>query len=804
MTQLALTARTLADLGWDKLLHALAARTQTPWGQELALAVRLLPDAAAVEHAWAETQEARQLLRRALTMPVGGLEDIRPHLDRADKGAVLGAPELFACVNVARAASQVKRFVVGLAEDVPLLASKVQRFADLSALAARVSKTFEPSGALRDDASYDLAEYRRRARSLHARMKGRLDELLAEPEFTHRLQDNYYSLRNDRYVVPVKSNFRGQVPGIVHNASQSGQTIFVELDELVPLGNELTIAESLAAEEERRILAELSREVASSQRELLANAELLAELDRLQAVARLADDLNCEVPELVAADAPMVLRDARHPILLLQGKKVVPNTITLAAGAQALVISGPNAGGKTVAMSTVGLCLLMTRAGLPIPAREGTAVPLVDGLSCAIGDAQDLARDLSSFTAHLQSLAEILAAAGRGWLCLVDEIASDTDPVEGAALACAILEGLADRGARLVVTTHLEQVKAFGINDQRFVNAKVGLDPSTLRPSYALELGSAGVSKAIDVAAQAGLPESVIAKAREYLRGGGALTLALQKLDDQHQALVAERDALQKRMRALEQEQVALAAEVEKMRQARAVAEVELKQKVAERFAQASSEAAAVIASLQAGATMQTAQRAQREMAERADGAREEANALAKAPMPHGASKPQARPAVGSRVKVLGLNQIGEVITLDDTHAVVACGSLRTRVALSDVTVLSARDAGVKAERQKQKREHRRSLSAATHSGGPDVLMPSATCDVRGLRADEALRQIELFLDQRYLEGQSPLLLIHGHGTGALRQVVREALSGSSYVAQFRPGDDHEGGDGVTVVDLRL
>lgn len=805
--QLRTTARTLQDLGWSQILDALASRTQTPRGRELALALSFKDGRAQVQASLDIIEEARQLLRRQLPMPVGGLQDIRLLVDRAQKGAILNAPELQQCAQVARGAGQVRRFVTGLAEDVPLLAGWAQRLTNLGPLASRIDGCLEPSGTLRDDASVELAEHRARARSLHTRIKSQLQERLEQPEFLHLLQDNYYSVRNDRYVVPVKANFRSQVPGIVHNASQSGQTIFVEMDELVPLGNELTIAQSLAAEEELRVLGELSEEVANYGDALLKNAEVLADLDLVQASGRLAEDLDCAPPQLVEPTEPLALLDARHPLLLLQGKKVIANTIELRDNQWALVISGPNAGGKTVAMTTVGLCTLMTWAGLPVPARIGSVVPLVRGLSCSVGDAQDLHRDLSTFTAHLTAISDILHHAGPGWLALVDEIAGGTDPVEGAAIATATLEYLVERQVRVMVTTHLEAVKAYGVTDPRFVNGRVGLDPHTLRPTFHLELGVAGVSKAIEVAAQVGLPTAVVEKAKEHLAGGGALTVAIAKLEQAQVEARQERDRLAREVARLEGEKRALEEAQREARRARAQAELDLRQEMEAKLREAEALAAKAVAELQAGADMKRAQAMQAELRRRAEEERR-----AKQRLEAQQQAPQARAlhsvSVGDWVHVVTLGQRGEVTAVQGDDVEVRVGALRTRVRLEDL-VAARKPEGQGpgkpgGDKRKSKRKHTDTAELApTGERGRDWITQDATCDLRGLRAEEAQRMITAFLDERYLTGPHVVLFIHGHGTGALRQVVREALVESPVVQSFRPGEQREGGEGVTIAELR-
>ena len=804
MADLALTSRTLRDLGWDVVLSAAAALAQTSRGAEEIRDLPFLPDEPSIEAHLTEIEEARALLRRDLPLPVGGVEDVRALIERAQKGAVLENHEIVICGRVAQAAASVARFVAGLAEDVPALAHVAKGLVDLRPFSARINATFDSSGLIRDDASVELAEYRQKARRLHARAKSRVKELLDQPDFVHMLQDDYFTLRNDRYVFPVQAGFRGQVPGIVHNASQSGQTIFVELDEMIPLGNELAIAESLAAEEELRVLAELSEEIAERGSDLTKNANILGRLDRQQALARLCEKLECHRPQLARSDGPIRLRQARHPILLLQQKKVIPNDIVLDrdGGERALVVSGPNAGGKTVAMSTLGLCALFVRAGLPIPAGAGSTVPLFKGIGGAIGDAQDLSRDLSTFTSHIQSLGEILNRGRHGWLCLVDEIAAGTDPTEGGAIATGVLRALVDAGARLVVTTHLETIKALGLTDDRFVNARVGLDGETLRPTYRLQLGAAGVSNAIDVAAQAGLPEAVIREARQALEEGGALTVALSKLEKEHQRAEHARASLEAEVAAARKALAeAEAAREQARREAREI-EATVRRELAEELEEARKIAAQVVAELQQAPTMRAAQaasealrQAARDQVQQAE-VQEVRSQVAEEGREVGVEDPIT---VGTRVRIASLGHEGDVIALDGDDATVQAGIIKTRAKLSELVPVSKRSA--RKERRRQAAEVRK----AEETAEPDIdsAVPGATCDLRGMRADEARDRVTGFLDRSFLDGLPAVAVIHGHGTGVLKEVVREALRHSELVARTRPGERHEGGDGVTIATLK-
>jgi len=787
---------TLRDLGWPSIVEALAARTQSARGRALAHELPFLPGRAEIEASFARIAESRELLRKELSLPLGGAEDVRDLLSLAVKGAILEPGQLVACARLIRAASRARSFLHERRLEAPLLAAMAGALPEASALASRIESAFEPSGRLKDSASAMLGSLRDRTRGLHNQIKGRLEELMADQVFASTLRDEYLSIRNDRYVVPVNASFRSKVPGIVHNASNSGQTLFVEPQAIVGLGNDLSIAESMAAEEERRILQELSGDLADRAGELAEAVEILGALDRIEACGRLADDLDAVAPTLDDGRAPLALRQARHPLLALQGKRVIANDIALDPDQRALVVSGPNAGGKTVTITTVGLCALMARAGLPIPAEAGSRLPLFDSVSSAIGDEQDLSRDLSTFSAHLTTLREILAKARPGSLVLVDEIAADTDPREGAALASAVLGELVDKGAQVLVTTHLEELKALGLGDPRFANARVGLDPRTLAPTFRLELGAVGLSSAIEIAARVGLPQPVLERARRALHGGSALTVALDALDAERRKAEAERLRLEEerledaRLRSALEEARA-AAET-----ARREAEVKVREELRAELEEERRKVGEILASLTAKPAVSAAVEAQKVLQEKAAA---QARAVQRAKAHASAAEerislPPTSIRPGARVRVASLGRDAEVVELGANEALVAVGAMKTRVRLDDLVPVAGKPP--KAPERGRKRPPETVAPAA-------IVGPEARCDVRGLRADEAVREIELALDRAYSEGPSIVSILHGHGTGALKKAVREALDASPYVATSRPGERHEGGDAVTVVELR-
>lgn len=797
---------TLRDLGWPEIVQALASRTSTARGRELASNLPFLERKDEIEESLARISEARELLRKELSLPVGGAADVRDPLAFASKGAILEAAQLMNVARLIRAASRVRSFLQGHRAEAPRLAVLANELPEASPLASRIETAFEPSGRLKDTASGMLAALRDKTRGLHHQIKARLEELMDERDFAENLRDSYVSIRNDRYVVPVNASFQSRIPGIVHNASNSGQTLFVEPQQIVGLGNELSIAESMAAEEERRVLQELSSDVGDRADELAEAIELLGRLDRIEASAKLANDLDATIPALGEGRSAFVLKGARHPILVLQGKKVIANDVSMAPGQKALVISGPNAGGKTVTLTTVGLCALLVRAGLPVPAEHGTIVPLYSAVYSAIGDDQDLSRDLSTFSAHLTTLKKILENAREGAVVLIDEIAADTDPREGAALASAVLHDLVDRSVQVLVTTHLEELKAIGLADDRFANARVGLDPRTLAPTFRLELGAAGVSSALEIASRVGLPASVVERAKQNLHGGSALSTALEKLERERREAEEERRATAELRAELEKARAAAAAARLEAEVARREAEARIRDEMRAEVENARKEVGELIAKLTARPNVGEAVKGQKTLQAWAEslqreGVKARAHGQAVREVGGGPVPTAIRPGV--RVKVASLGREAEVVEITRDEAIVAVGPLKTRVKLDELVALPGKVAEPAAGKKAFKGGKKPTVADAAAVAAGTIRGPDSTVDVRGLRAEDAVREIELFLDRAYSEGPSQLAIVHGLGTGALKKAIREALEASPYVSGFRAGDRHEGGDGVTVVDLR-
>ncbi len=796
------TDRTMTALGFEEIRTALANRCRTEVGQERARARGFLQTRDEVQAALTLAGEARELKSEPITLPITGIVDIRVAIDRASKGGMLEPRDL---MNVCQALFSFERtheLLGDRKERLPGLAALGHRLPVLTKIATRLDRSFEASGEISDRASPELRDAREAARSLHRRIRNRLDELLHDQQFSETLRESYYSVRNDRYVVPVKSSHQRDVTGIVHNASQSGQTLFVEPTELIGLGNELAIAQSMVVEEERRVLLELSGLVGRESGKLVDGVDALSQLDELEAVASLSNDLHAEAPTLEPADGSLVLKGLRHPRLVLKGGEIISNDVEL-GDARSLVVSGPNAGGKTVTLTGVGLCALMTRAGLPIPCDPGSKMPLFNQVHSAIGDQQDLSAGLSTFSAHVTMLREITLAVRRGSLVMIDEIAADTDPREGAAIATAVLEELLDRGAIVLVTTHLEELKALAHLDHRFVNARVGFDGKRMSPTYRLQIGFAGASSAIDIARRVGLKESICVRAHDLAtNAGGALSKALTATEEERRKLFEQRDAAERDLKeakaAREQAEIELAAALKQRKEA----EVKFRESLRAELEYARAQIRALVEKLETEKGDKGLKAAQTAAADFTQRINEQTVAERNARQELKGEIRELAPLelkIGGRARHRTMDTEVEIVDLSGDNATVTMGALKMRVPISELGPTTKAKTPAKfpgANKAEARMEKVKEVAAAP------LTLASPTIDVRGQRAEEALRNIDLFLDRCVRTGDDAAVVIHGHGTGAIKRELRDFLKHSPYAKSFRAGDVGEGGDGVTVIIL--
>jgi DNA mismatch repair protein MutS2 len=671
---------------------------------------------------------------------------------------------------------------------------------DLQNLVDAAARVIGPDGAVRDDASPELASLRRRLRRRRSEVSARLEKMLE----TRRdaLADAVVVLRNERYCLPVSASARSRVAGIVHDRSGSGHTIFVEPLEVVEANNELALAVAEERREVERLLTSLGRAVLDRAEDLVSAVEQVAELDALEAAAEFGALADARVPEL-SDDGTWALVRARHPLLdaRLSGlrqralgetraaKEAVPLDLDLKPQTRLLVVSGPNAGGKTVVLKTAGLLSLLAQSGIPIPAAFGTRIPVFAGITTEIGDAQQILSDRSTFSSSMETLAEILEAAAPDQLALVDEIGSATDPEEGGALAVAFLEEYLSRGGRAIVTTHLSAIKAFTEARSDTVGAAMEFDEATGRPTYRLHPGLSGRSRALSVAQRQGLPERVLARAREILgrawerrdRAESDAEAALERLRTAEQDLLLEREAARKEAERLAAERASTARQRERMLEDGLAGFERAKKELARRV---ETEIEAIREDAARRATESAAHLLARAEVESAGDvvleAREDRIARARALVP------------GDRARLRGTRTEGAVESMEGETVWLSVGAKRMRVPLEELERTGGRVA-----------EHpspRPSPRAAGKVGDAPGSTPEV--NVIGRRLDEAIEEVEKALDGALAAGADRFRVVHGHGTGRLREGLRDHLRKHPSVSRLRAADPREGGNGATIVEL--
>jgi DNA mismatch repair protein MutS2 len=797
---------------WDAVRRLLSQQAHTPLGRDRALAAHPSPDARAVEDAIELTSQARAALGRSGPPPLDTAGDVRDVLDRARlPGSTLFGPELAELLPFLSCLPRVATWARAAQPVAPGVADLARRLPNLGDLARALGGALEDDGSLRDEASPRLRQLRRDLRDRRRRLVADLERLWQAPDADRIFADRYVTLRHGRYVVPVRAEARLRLRGIVHDRSQSGQTLFVEPEGAVEANNELV---QLAREEEHeaaRILTELTAAVRARLQDLDVCVAVLGDLDALFARARLAERLRATAP-IITGERRLRIRAARHPLLVAQrwpagdeaAQDVVPIDIELDADRPLLVVTGPNAGGKTVALKTLALHVLLAQIGCHIPADEGSELPVFERLFAIVGDDQSVAENLSTFSAFVRQVREILAEADDRSLVLLDELGAGTDPEEGAALAQAILETLAERGALVMATTHLEPLKAFASTHPRARNASVEFDAATLGPTFRLRYDRPGQSYALTIAARLGLPADLIRRAEGH-RSHHAARLAelLQRLDDSARA---EAD----RTRAIERRERDAAACLAAAREAEATALARARD-IVERARQ---EAAAMVAEVRraVSAELERLKRGERSRRDLVEARRRVGQTLAKLAPAAAEPSPAEREALvpGALVVAEHLGLRGRLVALAGPSATVEAGAMTVRVPLSALRPAGPAATGSAANRESEAARRRSGSGAAVHAaagaGGGDERSPAVPAELMllGKRTDEARDLLEQYLDRAFMAGLARVRLVHGKGTGALRKTVRDLLAAHPLVASYRDGEPSEGGAGATVAALKV
>jgi DNA mismatch repair protein MutS2 len=796
-------AHALRVLEFDKIVARLARRTSFSAGRERALALVPSTDRAEVVRLQRETAEARRLLALKPRTGLPGAHDVRPLADKASRGGVLAPEDLLQVASTLDCARDLKYSIGRLDESLPLLAEGVDAIEPLGRLIDDINRCINQRAEVTDEASPALGAIRREVRSLHDRLYQRLQEILASSMSRGIAQEPIITLRDGRYVIPVKADMRGQIRGIVHDVSSSGATVWMEPLAVVDLANRWREAQLEEEREVERVLRALSGDVGHNAESVTINVDTLGWLDLTIAKAHFGDEIGApelpyegeDQPWIVPAPSELHLLEARHPLLRAP---VVPVTISVGGDYRVLLITGPNTGGKTVALKTAGLLALMAQAGLPIPADRGSRLPVFSDVYADIGDEQSIEQSLSTFSSHMRNIIAILAAARGTSLVLLDELAAGTDPTEGAALARAILLRLLDAGALTVATTHHGELKAFAHNTPGIVNASVEFDVETLSPTYHLSIGLPGRSNALEIAQRLGMPAGIIDEARESIapeqRQVDDLLSDIRAQRDRaaherHAEEIARREAeeirgrLDERMAGIEREREQLLAaaqdeierETERVRAVLAEAEREAgRQKLAA-----------------AAAKLQQARESAAQSTERLGARFRSRRREPRAPrVPAGPPPESIQP--GDLVWLRGMDRYGEAIAEPDAKGEVEIrlGPLHSRIKLAQV------------ERVQRPRPSQAHGTVTTTEVQVPVVAPEV--DIRGQTVDEAVPAIERYLDDAFRAALPAARIIHGKGTGTLRRHVRELLSKHALVKSYEEALPQEGGEGVTIVHLAV
>lgn len=772
------------------MLKMLAGEAVGEYAKERAMELLPSNDRFQVETRLGETSEAKELIALKGSPPFSGIMDVEASLNRAKLGGILNTKELLRIAQVLKSARQLRSYYADY--DGKLLERYFTSLHPNKYLEEKITNSIPVEDEIADSASAELANIRRLIRVAGAKVRDILQKFITSSSYQKALQEPIITMRADRHVIPVRAEHKGAIPGLVHDISASGATLFIEPMQVVEANNEIKELQAKEKKEIERILAELSSEAASFAEDIKLNFSLLTELDVIFAKAKLSYKLKCTEPEL-AEDTKVILRRARHPLLPVS--EVVPIDISIGDGYECLIITGPNTGGKTVSLKTLGLLCAMTLCGLHIPADHGSSVPIFEKILADIGDEQSIEQSLSTFSSHMKNIVGILEEAGANTLLLFDEIGAGTDPVEGAALAISIIEHARNKGAMVAATTHYAELKIYATSAKGVLNASCEFDVETLRPTYRLLMGIPGKSNAFEISRRLGLSESIIEDARKRLDSGSAdFEEVLALLQKQRKEM--EADQLKARRLFLE-------AEEDKRKSEEIRKHLEERKEKAERIAKREAEQIIQNARRTAEEVFKELSRMQKEAAEQEDIRRvNEARAELMRKLntyDAGISQEEALPdespsrplKEGDTVELRKIGTRAEIISIgSDGLLTLQAGILKITAREDEVRLIE----GVKSDTQKYiecSEAKLRSLQAS-----PEV-------DLRGMNSEEAVTVMERFLDNAMLANLNTVTIIHGKGTGVLRNAVQKALRKNKNIKNFRLGRYGEGEAGVTIVEFK-
>jgi len=781
-------AHTLRVLEFEKVLALLAAETAFSAGRELALGVRPAATYEEALHLQQETAELRLLDQQGIDIPFAAAKDVRPSIHAAAIGQVLDPSELTDASQVLKTAWRARQVIERVRDRVPNLGVVAEDISDFRRFNDAVEAAITARGEVADSASEQLATTRRELRQAQDRLESRAQAALADAIRRGIAQEGLLTERNGRKVIPIKADHRGALAGIVHDVSSSGATVFLEPLGVVEAGNQVRELQLAEEREVRRVLQRLTVLLGEREEEATRSLMTLAHFDVLTAKVRLGRRLKAGLPppgdaaSWLAPSGETVIVRGRHP--LLRGD-VVPTDVRVGGDYQGVLVTGPNTGGKTVALKTLGLLTLMAQAGIPVPCDEGSRLVVYERIFADIGDEQSIEQSLSTFSSHMRNVKEILEEARPGTLVLLDELGAGTDPIEGAALARAILEELLERGCTLVATTHHGELKAFAHNDPRLRNASVEFNLETLSPTYHLTIGLPGQSNAIAIARRLGLDERVLVRAQAQLSPEHfEFEQLLGEIRSERAAATEARQREEAARHESEELRLALAERRERIEQERAAILEAAHRDAEDTLAAMRRELDSV---RRHGAQRDYDPRAAEETLQRLDADLATLKARARSERRQPVPTPAARELQpGDMVHVRDIPQTGVALSGigEDGRVEVQFGGLRMKVTVDRIDRVEAKV---------------RDTPVILPTPPPSVPID---LDLRGQRAEEALLSFETYLDDAFRAGLPFVRIIHGKGTGALRAAIREALTGHPLVRRFESAAANEGGEGVTVAVL--
>jgi len=782
--------RVLKTLEYDKIIAMLIDKASCTYGKEKA--AELIPAMTLEQASIAQrgTAEAATVLRLKGSAPLGGIRDIRGPVQRARLNAMISPSELLDIASTIGSGRRLKNFLLDMAEDteLPLMQIQAERIEGLRELETEIRRCIDENNEVLDSASVELRQIRQEIRQVESRIREKLDQMTRSSSYQKMLMENIVTIRGDRFVIPVKQEYRHVFGGIVHDQSASGATLFIEPEVIVAMNNKLRELRLREEREVERILYLLTEQVSFAVEALLENVDALTELDFMFAKAQLAWSMKAVCPHLNDRGY-LRLKKARHPLIPLE--VVVPVDVELGGEYQAIVVTGPNTGGKTVSLKTIGLLSLMAMAGLHIPAEEESETTIFSSVFADIGDEQSIEQSLSTFSSHMTNIIHILASMDERSLVLFDELGAGTDPTEGAALAMSIIDHVISSGARLVATTHYSELKAYAYDRPEVINASVEFDVETLRPTYRLLIGVPGRSNAFAIARRLGLPEGII----EVARG------SISEEDNQVESMIASLERNRKTAEAERQEAEKLRREVEAMHRQLEEERARFAEEKNKRMEQAEDEAR--IAVQLAKEEAEIIIRELREMRDEGVDIKEHRLIEAKKRLGNAVLELEKekvkKPAkavratqikIGDEVMVTSFGQKGFVLEkVNNEEFLVQIGIMKMKVKRDDMNV-------VKPAKNEQQAAPYTSVKRRSDSIKMDL-------DLRGYNVEDGIREIEQFLDDALLAGLHSVSIIHGHGTGVLRKGVHEYLRHHRNVKSFRLGGQGEGGVGATIAELK-